>query len=51
MWGHFTVNFFPCDLRKGSTLYLPMAHSARHEINLFQFRGGLLWNNLPRETK
>ena len=31
------MNFFPYDLRKGNTLHLPLAHSARHGINPFFF--------------
>ena len=48
---NFKMNFFPYDLRKGNTLHLPLAHSTRHGINSFFFRGSLLWNNLPREIK
>ena len=42
---------FSQDLRKGSTLHLPPAHSTCHGTNSLLFRVSLLWNNLPREIK
>ena len=45
------MNFFPYYLKKGNTLYLPLAHVTRHGINSLLFQGSLLWNNLPRELK
>ena len=39
------------DLRDGSNLTLPKTKSLRIGINSLQFRGSLLWNNLPMSTK
>ena len=49
--GVFNMNLFPYDLRKGNTLYLPLAYSTRHEINSLLLLGSLFWSNLRRETK
>ena len=50
LWGYFTMNFLPYDLRKGNTLQLRLVHSTCHGINSALFRGSLLWNNLPMKT-
>ena len=48
--GVFNMNLSPYDLRKGNTLYLPLAYST-HEINSLLLLGSLFWSNLRRETK
>ena len=49
--GVFNMNLSPYDLRKGNTLYLPLAYSTHHEINSLLLLGSLFWSNLRRETK
>ena len=41
----------PYNLRDGSKLVLPKTKSSRFGINSSQFRGSLLWNNLPVSLK
>ena len=43
--------YFPIWLKKENTLHIFSAHSSRHGINPLLFRGSLLWDSLPRETK
>ena len=51
MRDYFKTIFSPHDVRKGSTLHLPPAHSTHHGINSLSFPGSLLWNNLHRGIK
>ena len=41
----------PYNLREGSKLVLPKIKSSRFRINSLQFRGSLLWSNLPVSVK
>ena len=48
----FMLPFFknksiPYNLRNGDICILPPAQSSHYGINSVQFRGSLLWNNLP----
>ena len=47
----FNTNHIPYNLRKGSTLLIPLAKSVNFGTNLVTFRGSLLWNNLPLRLK
>ena len=51
MRDYFKMIFSPYDSRKGNTLHLHPAHSARHGINSLLSQGSLLWNNLSGEIK
>ena len=45
MWSYFEEK--PITLRDGSKLVLSKTKSSHFIINSLQFRGSLLWNNLP----
>ena len=45
IWTYFPKGPIPYDLGKGNKVFLPLARSARYEINSLLFRGSLLWNN------
>ena len=47
MWFYFEEKPTTYNLRDGSRLVLPKTKSLRFGINSLQFRGSLLWNNLP----
>ena len=51
MWSYFEEKPIPYNLRDGSKLVLPKTKSSRFGINSLQFRGSLLWNNLPVSVK
>ena len=41
----------PYNVRDGNKLVLPKTKSSRFGIDLLQFRGSFLWNNLPVSLK
>ena len=51
MWSYFKEKPMPYNLRDGSQLVLPKTKSAHFSVNSLQFRGCLLWNNLPMSVK
>ena len=51
MWSYFTYNNNTYNLRKWPILYLPSAHSKYDRTNSVHFRGFLIWNNLPRDSR
>ena len=51
MWSYFEEKPMPYNLRDGSKLVLLKTKSSRFGINSLQFRGSLLWNNLPESLK
>ena len=51
MWPFFKNKFIPYSLRNGNICILPPARSSHYGINSVQFRGSLLWNNLPISVK
>ena len=51
MWNIFERNHTPYNLRQGDLLLLPPAKSTRCGVNSLNFRGSLLWNNLPPQVK
>ena len=51
MWNFFERNHIPYNLRRGDLLLLPPAKSTRYGVNSLNFRGSLLWNNLPPHVK
>ena len=51
MWSYFEKKPMPYNLRDHSKLVLPKTRSSRFGIYSLQFRGSLLWNNLPVSLK
>ena len=51
MWPFFKNKSIPYNLRNGNIYILPPARSSHYGINSVQFRGSLLWNNLPISVK
>ena len=51
MWPFFKNKSIPYNLRNGNICILPPARSSHYGINSVQFRGSLLWNNLPISVK
>ena len=51
MWPFFKNKFIPYNLRNGNICILPPARSSHYGKNSVQFRGSLLWNNLPISVK
>ena len=47
MWPLFKNKSILYNLRNGNICMLPPARSSHYGINSAQFRGSLLWNNLP----
>ena len=51
LWDFYTIKPVPYDLRTGEKLCLPKVNTTRYGLNSLDFRGSLLWNNLPTSTK
>ena len=51
MWSFFKNKSIPYSFRNGNICILPPAQSSHYGINSVQFRGSLLWNNLPLSAK
>ena len=51
MWPFFKIKSIPYNLRNGNICILPPSPSSHSGINSVQFRGSLLWNNLPISVK
>ena len=51
MWPFFKNKSIPYNLRYGNICILFPAQSSHYGINSAQFRGSLLWNNLPISVK
>ena len=51
MWSYFTHKDMPYNLRKGPPLDIPKTHSFYYGTNPVNFRGSLIWNNLPAGVK
>ena len=51
MWSYFEEKPVPYNLRDVSKLVLPKTKPSSFGINSLQFRGSLLWNNLPVSLK
>ena len=51
MWPFCKNKSIPYNLRNGNICILPPARSSHYGINSVQFRGSLLWNNLPISVK
>ena len=51
MCSFFTHKEIPYNLRKGQVHSLPPARSTYYGTNSVQFRGSLIWNNLPSYLK
>ena len=51
IWPFFKNKSIPYNLRNGNICILPPARSSHYGINSVQFRGSLLWNNLPISVK
>ena len=51
MWSYFEEKPMPYNLRYDTKLVLPKIKSSRFGFNSLQFRGSLLWNNLPVSVK
>ena len=51
LWPFFKNKSIPYSLRNGNICILPPARSSHYGINSVQFRGSLLWNNLPISVK
>ena len=47
MWSYFSSKNLSYNLRKGPPLSLPSAKSTVHGTNSVDFKGRLIWNNLP----
>ena len=51
MWSFFKNKSVPYNLRNGNICILHPTRSPHYWINSVQFRGSLLWNNLPISVK
>ena len=51
MWPFFKNKSIPYNLRNGNICILPLARASHYGINSVQFRGRLLWDNLPTSVK
>ena len=51
MWPFFKNKSIPYNLRNGNICILHPSRSSHYRINSLQFRGSLLWNNLPVSVK
>ena len=51
MWTFFQNKDISYNLRRGPVLFIPPAKSTRYGTNSIQFRGSLVWNNLPSFIK
>ena len=48
---YFCIKETGYNLRKGQILRLPPTNTSSYGINSIQFRGNMVWNNLPSEIK
>ena len=51
MWKTYKEKNIPYSLRRGISLSIPNVNSQKHGINSLNFRGSVLWNNLPIKLK
>ena len=47
LWKTYKEKSIPYSLRRGISLSLPNVNSQKYRINSLNFRGSVLWNNLP----
>ena len=51
MWKTYKEKNIPYSLRRGISLFIPNANTQKYGINSLNFRGSILWNNLPIKLK
>ena len=51
MWEIFKIKTTPYNLRIGKLTKLPKTETKCYGINAFIFRGSILWNSVPNETR
>ena len=51
MWKTYKEKNIPYSLRRGISLFIPNANTQKYGINSLNFRGSVLWNNLPITLK
>ena len=51
MSSFFKTKKLSCNLRKGPILNLPSTQSTYYSTNAIDFRGSLIWKNLPAKVK
>ena len=52
MWKKYKEKNIPYSLRRGNfPLFIPSANTQKYGINSLNFRGSVLWNNLPIKLK
>ena len=51
MWKTYKEKNIPYSLRRGISLSIPNVNSQKYGINSLNFRGSVLWNNLPIKLK
>ena len=51
MWKTCKEKIMPKSLRRGIFLSIPNVNTQKYEINSLNFRGSVLWNNLPIKFK
>ena len=47
MWKTYKEKNIPYSLRRGISLFIPNANTQKYGINSLNFRGSVLWNNIP----
>ena len=51
VWKTCKEKNIPYSLRRGISLFIPNANTQKYGINSLNFRGSVLWNNLPIKLK
>ena len=51
MWKTYKEKKTPDSQRRGISLFIPNANTQKYGINSLNFRGSILWNNLPIKLK
>ena len=51
MWKTYNEKNIPYSLRRSISLFIPNANTQKYGINSLNFRGSVLWNNLPIKLK
>ena len=51
LWKTYKEKNIPYSLRRGASLFIPNANTQKYGIKSLNFRGNVLWNNLPIKLK
>ena len=51
MWETYKEKIIPYSFKRGISLLIPNANTQKYGIHSLNFRGGVLWNNLPIKLK